>query len=260
MPGPGLIASYLDALAGQLPGPVVEELADGLEETYRRHLGLGLTPEAAAAAAVTEFGEPDLVAAEFARAHPARRASRRLLVIGPVVGLFWAVALITGRAWAWPVPMAARIVPGVALVAVVALLAVAARGIRYRSVGRAGAAGCVGTAALDAFMIIGVLSADPAARWAAAVAVTASAARLGLNARLLRSALARNGLRGRVSIRQGRDARMIAACMPLATWWVGVMVVPVNPARAVDGGFGSRYCGGQPISAPRLVSACGRTR
>ena len=76
MPGPGLITSYLDTLARQLPGPVVEELADGLEETYRRHLGLGLTPEAAAAAAVTEFGEPELVAAEFARAHPARRAAR----------------------------------------------------------------------------------------------------------------------------------------------------------------------------------------
>jgi hypothetical protein len=40
MRGPGLIAGYLDALAGQLPGPVVEELAGGLEETYRRHLGL----------------------------------------------------------------------------------------------------------------------------------------------------------------------------------------------------------------------------
>ena len=44
MRGPGLISGYLDALAGQLPGPVVEELADGLEETYRRHLGLGLAP------------------------------------------------------------------------------------------------------------------------------------------------------------------------------------------------------------------------
>ena len=141
-PGPGLITSYLDALASQLPGPVVEELADGLGETYRRHLGLGLGPEAAARAAVAEFGEPELIAAEFARAHPARRAARRLLAIGPLVGSCWAVALLTGRAWTWPVPLAARIVPGVMLVAVVALLAVAARGIRYRPVGRAGTAGC----------------------------------------------------------------------------------------------------------------------
>jgi hypothetical protein len=161
MPGPGLIASYLGTLSGQLPGPVVEELADGLEETYRRHLGLGLAPEAAAQAAVTEFGDPELIAAEFARAHPGRRAARRLLMIGPAVGLCWAVALVTGRAWTWPVPVAAGVVAGLALVAVVALLAVASRTARYRAVGRAGAAGCIGTAALDAFMIIGVLAADP---------------------------------------------------------------------------------------------------
>ena len=45
MSGPGLIARYLDALAGQLPGPLVEELADGLEETYRHYLELGQAPE-----------------------------------------------------------------------------------------------------------------------------------------------------------------------------------------------------------------------
>jgi hypothetical protein len=185
-----LIARYLDALAGQLPGPVVEELADGLEETCRRHLGLGLTPDAAAQAAVAEFGDAELIAAEFTRAHPARRAARRLLAIGPVVGLCWAVALLTGRAWAWPVPVAARIVPGLALLAVVALLAVAARTTRYRAAGRAGTAGCAGTAALDAFMIIGVLAADPVARWAVAVAMIASVVRLGLSARLLRPVLA----------------------------------------------------------------------
>jgi hypothetical protein len=193
MSGPGLITSYLDALARQLPDPVVEELADGLEETCRRHVGLGLAPEEAAAAAIAEFGDPELIAAEFARVHPARRAARRLLAAGPVVGLCWAVALVTGRAWSWPVPVSARIVPGVALVAVVVLLAVAVRGTRYRSVGLAGTAGCIGTAALDAFMIIGVLAADPAARWAAAVAMTASVARLVLSVRLLRPILAWGG-------------------------------------------------------------------
>jgi hypothetical protein len=40
MRGAGLISGYLDALAG----PVMEELAGGLEETYQRHLGLGLAP------------------------------------------------------------------------------------------------------------------------------------------------------------------------------------------------------------------------
>ena len=197
MPGPGLITGYLETLSGQLPGPVVEELAGGLEETYRRHLGLGLAPDAAAEAAVAEFGAPELIAAEFARAHPARRAARRLLVTGPVVGSCWAVALITGRAWTWPVPVAAGLAPGLALVTVVALLAFAARSARYRPVGRAGAAGCIGTAALDAFLIIGVLAAGPAARWAVAVAITASAARLALNVRLVRPVLGGNGLHGR---------------------------------------------------------------
>ena len=199
MPGPGLITGYLDALARELPGPVVEELADGLEETYRRHLALGLVPEGAAEAAVAEFGDPELIAAEFARAHPARRAARRLLVTGPVVGSCWAVALITSRAWTWPVPMAADLVPGLALVAVVALLAFAARSTRYRPIGRAGAAGCIGTAALDTFMIIGVLAAGPAARWAVAVAITASVARLALNVRLARPVLAGNGLHDRAA-------------------------------------------------------------
>jgi hypothetical protein len=199
MPGPGLITSYLDALSRQLPGPVVEELADGLEETYRRHLNLGLAPYAAAAAAVTEFGAPELIAAEFARAHPARRAARLLLAAGPAVGACWGAALLTGRAWTWPVPLAASIVPGLALAAVVALLAVAARTTRYRSAGRAGVAACVGTAALDTFMIIGVLAADPALRWVAVVAMTASAVRLGLSARLIRSVLAGSKLHDRAA-------------------------------------------------------------
>ena len=44
---------------------MVKELADGLDETYQRHLGLGLAPQAAAEAAVAEFGDPQLIAAEF---------------------------------------------------------------------------------------------------------------------------------------------------------------------------------------------------
>jgi hypothetical protein len=190
MPGPGLTARYLDELACHLPGLVVEELADGLEETYQRHLSLGLAPGEAEAAAVAEFGDPGLIAAEFARTHPARLAARRLLAIGPAVGACWAVALLTGRAWTWPVPMAVRFGPGVALVTAAALLAFAVHSTRYRSVGRAGAAGCAGTAALDAFMIIGVLAAEPAARSAVIVAMIASAARLGLTVRLLRPVLA----------------------------------------------------------------------
>jgi hypothetical protein len=133
----------------------------------------------------------ELIAAEFARAHPARRAARQLLGIGPVVGSCWAAALVTGRAWTWPVPVMARIAPGLALVTVIILLAVAARSTRYRSVGRAGAAGSIGTVMLDALMIIGVMAADPAVRQAAVIAAAASAARIGLSARLLCPVLTR---------------------------------------------------------------------
>jgi hypothetical protein len=77
----------------------LRSLADRmLEETYRRYLGLGLAPAAAAEAAVAEFGDPRLIAAAFARMHPARLAARRLLAIGPVVGTGWVVALVTGAA------------------------------------------------------------------------------------------------------------------------------------------------------------------
>ena len=44
MAGPSLITGYLDTLSGQLPWPVVEELAGGLEETYRRHLAWAWPP------------------------------------------------------------------------------------------------------------------------------------------------------------------------------------------------------------------------
>lgn len=192
MAGSGLITGYLKVLAERLPGPVVEELADGLDETYRRHLKLGLAPEAAAAAAVAEFGAPELIAAEFARAHPARRAARRLLMIGPVVGGCWAVALVTGRAWAWPVPVTVGLVPGLALLAIVALLAISALSTRYRPAARAGMAGCIGTAALDTAMISVVLTEDPAITRAAIIAMTASIVRVGLNARLLHPALTRH--------------------------------------------------------------------
>jgi hypothetical protein len=183
MPRPGLIADYLSVLSGQLPGPLVEELADGLEETYHHYLGTGLAPDAAARAAVAEFGEPQLIVAEFTRAHPARRAARRLLAAGPVVGGCWAVALVTGRAWTWPVPAMARIAPGLALAAVIVLLAVAALSVRYRSAVRAGAAGCVGIAVLDTAMITGVIIADQALTRAAIMAMAVSAGRLALAAR-----------------------------------------------------------------------------
>ena len=47
-PEPSVIRGYLAGLAARLPASVVEELADGLTETYRFHLSRGLASEAAA--------------------------------------------------------------------------------------------------------------------------------------------------------------------------------------------------------------------
>ena len=99
MAEPSLITGYLAELSAQLPAPVVEELADGLDQTLRHHLGQGLDTTAAAEAAIAEFGQPQVILAAFTRASPARRAARRLLATGPIVAGCWAAELITSRAW-----------------------------------------------------------------------------------------------------------------------------------------------------------------
>ena len=189
MSEPRLISSYLAALADQLPAPIVEELADGLTETHRSYLQQDLAPDLAAESAVAEFGEPQEIVAEFARVNPARRAARRLLGIGPVVGACWAVALITDRAW--PVPLTARILVGLALVTIIGLLAASALSTRYRLAARAGVVGCAGIAALDAVLITGVTLASAPMTWVMVGAMMASTARIAFAARSLVPALAR---------------------------------------------------------------------
>ena len=185
-----LIGDYLASLSAQLPAPVVAELADGLDQTRRRYLDQGLGADAAATAAVAEFGDPRVVLAAFTRASPARRAARRLLATGPVVGACWGAALILNRAWTWPVlPVGARILIGAALITVIGLLAAAAFGRRYRPAVRAGAAGCLGITALDATMLAVIVLAAPAVIWPIIVAMTASAARITFTAHSLRSVL-----------------------------------------------------------------------
>ena len=191
MSEPRLISSYLAVLAADLPASIVEELADGLAETHRSYLRQGLAPDLAAESAVAEFGEPQEIVAEFARVNPSRRAARRLLGIGPVVGACWAVALITDRAGAWPVPPAARILVGVALITIIALLAAAALTTRYRLAARTGIAGCIGIATLDAVLITGVTLSSAPMTWVMAGAMTASTARIAFAARSLVPALAR---------------------------------------------------------------------
>ena len=189
MPGTRLISDYLAALSADLPAQIVEELADGLDETYHGYLGQGLAPDAAARAAVEEFGEPRVIVDAFTDASHSRKTARRLLAAGPGVGMCWAVVLITARAWQWPVPVAARVLFGVSLITVIGLLAAAAFGRRYRLVRRAATAACVGTAVLDAMMIGTALVATPVLVWPVAVAVALSAGRSAFALRNLARAL-----------------------------------------------------------------------
>lgn len=189
MAEPRVIADYLTALSAQLPGPVVDELADGLDQTRQRYLGRGLQPEVAAEAAVAEFGEPQVIVAAFTRLSPARRAARMLLLTGPLVGGSWGMALITSRAWSWPVPIAGRILLGLVLVSTIGLLISAAFGTKYRSVCNAGTAGCLSMTALDTTMLLLVALACPAIIWPVMLAAGASTARLAFTARHLRPVL-----------------------------------------------------------------------
>jgi hypothetical protein len=190
MAEPSLIRDYLAELSAQLPVPIVAELADGLDQTHRHYLDQGLDPDTAAGAAVAEFGEPQVVVAAFTGASPARRAARKLLATGPVVGACWGMALVSNQAWTWPVPAGVRVLLGMALTTVIGLLAAAAFGGHYRSAGRAAAAGCIGITALDATMLIAITLTAPAVIWPIIVAAAASAARITFTARALRTVLA----------------------------------------------------------------------
>ena len=191
MSEPRVIGAYLAVLAAELPAPIAEELADGLADTYQSYLRQGLAPDQAAKSAVAEFGDPHVIAAAFARVNPARRGARRLLLTGPVVGGCWAAVLITGRAWAWPIPLPGRIGFGLVLLTVIGLLAAAALGTRYRVAARAGVGGCVGIAAIDTVAITGLMLASPSVTLVMIGAMAASTARIALSVQTLRPILTR---------------------------------------------------------------------
>lgn len=177
MAQPGLIADYLSHLAARLPAPIVEELADGLRETYLAQQRAGLTPEQAAQRAVAEFGDPARIIAAFLAASPARRAARALLLTGPLVGGAWAGVLLTLHAWDWPVPVWARAGCGAVLLAGVALVTVAAFAHRYRRATRSAAAASIALFALDLTMLSYVNAAGLLTTWPVLLAAPLSAGR-----------------------------------------------------------------------------------
>jgi hypothetical protein len=180
-----LIESYLAHLSRRLPAGAVEELSDGLAETYRHHLSLGTDPAVAARSAVTDFGDPVIVVAAFTRQAPGRRAALMMLATGPIVGVCWAVTLVAGHAWTWPVASAVQYAFGLTLLSVVAVLVVAGTSRASYARTRIAVVGGSGLVVLDLAMLATVVVAAPALTWPMAAAVLASLARVVLTLRVL---------------------------------------------------------------------------
>jgi hypothetical protein len=177
-----LIAGYLDRLTGRLPAEVIDELADGLHETFQRHLGRGLGPDDAAAATVAEFGRPAQVVAAFVRQSPRRRTALGLLATSPAFAAVWGATLITAQAWTWQIPSAAAVGFAVALLMIAGSLAAVALSNEPRRTRLAAPAG-LGLMVLEIAVLAAVALAAPEPTWPMALAIPASLARLTLTAR-----------------------------------------------------------------------------
>lgn len=186
-----LIDTYLADLAGRLPADAVEELADGLLETWHRHLDRGLTPAAAAHTAIAEFGTATQITDAFVTQATGRRTARMLLSTGPIVGACWCASLMAARAWTWPVPAAAAASFAITLLAVVACLVAAATSRHSYRRTRLGDLGAFGLVALDVAILAAVLLAAPVFVWPMALAVPASLCRVGITLRRLPGVCAR---------------------------------------------------------------------
>ena len=112
------VDAYLRQVAASMRGPahartdILAELRSGLLDAADAHRSAGLSPGAAAVAAITEFGDPGQVADAF-RPHLAMKQARRvaltLVITGPLVGLLWTVAALASHItirhappWQWP--------------------------------------------------------------------------------------------------------------------------------------------------------------
>ncbi|MGS2619882.1 hypothetical protein ACVCAH_36210 [Micromonospora sp. LZ34] len=111
--------------------------------------------------AIAEFGSLNQITAAFVSQSPSRRAARRLLATGPLVGLCWGATLVAAHAWNWPVPQPAAALLGIALLAVVATLITSATSRHSYRRARLGDAGGLGLVALDVVMVAAILHVAP---------------------------------------------------------------------------------------------------
>lgn len=214
-----ILEGYLATLAAQLGGPartrqaILAELGDGLADATQAHHASGLTPAAAAQAAVAEFGQPPTVAAAFApelAGAQARQTALGLIRSGPLVGGLWLAALVASNAAPWRHGLTGvwlalpAVGVAVAVAALATLLVVAATGrasrwlpLPTRPTLAPAAAAAVGTAVIVAdLMVLGMLTGQALAHpgtiaWIpAGFAAVVSVARLVLASRAARRSLA----------------------------------------------------------------------
>lgn len=213
------LETYLADLAARLRGPhaartrVLTEIRDGLTETIDAHLADGMTPDAAAAAAIGEFGDPATVARSFAgelATASARRTIAAFIFTGPLVGIWW-LLLLHPAPWRSGVVALLVAVPALPLIA----LAIATAAGTFATTGRLmrwlpettgaralAAATTVATLCLAAdFTVLGVLAVHLATGWRGpavlnAAAVTASVVRIAAATAVIRSTRAMRERRG----------------------------------------------------------------
>jgi len=211
-----VIDAYLAEVTDHLGGPsgaraaILAELEDGLWTATAAQQAQPMSPEAAARAAVAEFGHAGAVAAGFGpelAAATGRRVGLGLLATGPLVGTSW--LLVAAATWRWPgrePPAALGLVAGlVGLVLVVAVpaalvaVAVSGRLSRWLPAGPQVGATAAATAASacvagDLVLLTGMLTATVLAgglAWPAGLlAAGASGVRLSLAGRAARRCLA----------------------------------------------------------------------
>jgi hypothetical protein len=134
------LAAYLADLATRLRGPrrrreaILAELRDGLDHATDHHVAIGLPADQATAAAITQFGTPQAVAAAFAgelATAYARRTIAWYIATGPLVGIWW-LLLLHPSPWRTGLIALLAAIPAVPLI----VIAIATAGATFATTGR----------------------------------------------------------------------------------------------------------------------------